>query len=123
MTFADLLALLGAITGIMALVATIFRDRNKPDVDHNEADRLNAETRRIIADMSRDQEKEMAILRHEVHELRRRFDIATDYARTFYNGAVSNADYIRRNHNEQPPYDPPLEFPKIPTGPLGAIIQ
>ena len=45
----------------------------------------------------------------------RRADFFVDFARTNWLGAQANAEYIKQNHNEKPPYEPPAKFP---TGPL-----
>jgi hypothetical protein len=48
----------------------------------------------------------------------KRADFFVDFARTNWMGAQANADYIKHNHNETPPYVPPDKFP---TGPLAPI--
>lgn len=117
----DLANILTAFAGLGALALSIATFISMRRNRLAEAEKIDAETRQIIAETNREQEREISELRHDVHELSRRFDIATSYARKFYDGAVINAEYIRNNHHEEPPYNPPLEFPKIPTGPLGSL--
>lgn len=116
MDLANLLIAISSVGGLILSTSVFVAMRRNRGA---EAEKMEAETRRIVAETRRDQEKEIASLRHDVRELGRRFDIATSYARVFYDGAQANAIYIRTNHNEKPPYEPPAEFPKIPTGPLG----
>jgi hypothetical protein len=40
-----------------------------------------------------------------------------EFAKVNWLGAQANAEYIRQNHKEVPPYEPPVKFP---TGPLPA---
>lgn len=125
-----LMSLPGILLGAYALILQNRKEKNAPLVDRSEAeragaeaDKASAEAEKIRNEITRDvltaTAEERRKMQSEIDSLNRKFNIVISFAREFYSGAVQNAQYIKAR-NEKPPYDPPSEFPKFPTGPLEA---
>ena len=121
MTIAEGLALLGSVTGIMALIITAWKDRNKPRVDLSQVERDEAEIDKLRHEITKDILAQTALERErmqsEIDGLRHDFKVVMTFARDVWSGSKRlHAQVV--SLREEPVYVPPADFP---TGPLGAI--
>lgn len=127
MSEAIILALISGLCGLIGgAIAARYSYKVQKPVAEATALKSDAETQRIedelterVLTRTRGEMDRMSIkidlLEKDLALMNRRASFFIDFARVNWTGAQSNAEYIRKVHNETPPYVPPDKFP---TGPI-----
>lgn len=130
MSEAILLALIGGLFGLLGgAIAARYTYKVQKPVAEATAQKSDAEKQRIedelterVLNRTREEMDRMGVkidaLEKDLALMNRRASFFIDFARVNWTGAQANAEYIRRNYNDTPPYVPPDKFP---TGPLAGV--
>lgn len=132
MTVADLLLIVGAVSGITSIIIQARRDRNRPVVDQSEASKNFAETISVLNKQLVENGKtfkdlfddlaeipqlraELKTTKSDMDLLKRQFLVVLSFARIHHEGSKSLYAQVVRVSDERPVFTPAEKFP---TGPL-----